>query len=315
VNGYWAAAIAVAIWASYPVATRAGVTGSFAPQDLVTLRFGVGALLFLPYLLLQWRHIGRATWLQGVPLTLFQGAGMAALAICGMQLAPANHAAALGPGVNAAWVALLGFLIFAKRPSRRSVAGAALCVVGVVLLAYWSARDDDAAVLAGDAMFLAASALGALYVLQLRRWGIGAIQGAAMVSVYSAFVVIPYYLWWSPGNLHHVATAELLWQILWQGVLFGCVALVALNHAISRLGPERSSALVALVPVLTAALALLLLGEVPSTAEILALAAISAGVTIGAASGRGAARQEDPLPAVLPRTAPPAGYPVRDSAS
>jgi len=315
VNGYWAAAIAVVIWASYPVATRAGVTGSFAPQDLVALRFGVGALLFLPYLVLQWRSIGRAAWLQGVPLTLFQGAGMAALAICGMQLAPANHAAALGPGVNAAWVALLGFLIFAKRPSRRAVAGAALCVAGVALLAYWSTRENHAAVLAGDAMFLTASALGALYVLQLRRWGIGAIQGAAIVSLYSAFVVIPYYLWSPAGNLHLVATTELLWQILWQGVLFGCVALVALNHPISRLGAERSSALVALVPVLTAVLALILLGEVPATAEILALAAISAGVSIGAASGKRAPRQEDPPPAVLPRSAPPAGYPVRDSAS
>ena len=109
-NGYLAAAVAVLIWASYPVATRAGVTGSFAPQELVTLRFGVGALLFLPYLLLHWRHIRRAAWLQGVPLTLFQGAGMGALVICGLQLAPANHAAALGPGVNPAWVALLGFL-------------------------------------------------------------------------------------------------------------------------------------------------------------------------------------------------------------
>ena len=56
VNGYWAAAIAVLISASYPVATRAGVTGSFTPQELVTLRFGVGALLFLPYLLLQFAH-------------------------------------------------------------------------------------------------------------------------------------------------------------------------------------------------------------------------------------------------------------------
>src|SRR4029077_1714037 len=45
VNGYLAAGVAVLIWAAYPVATRAGVTGSFAPQELVTLRFGVGALL------------------------------------------------------------------------------------------------------------------------------------------------------------------------------------------------------------------------------------------------------------------------------
>ena len=32
-------------------------------------------------------------------LTVFQGAGMAALVIFGLQFAPANHAAALGPGV------------------------------------------------------------------------------------------------------------------------------------------------------------------------------------------------------------------------
>lgn len=313
-NGYFAAAVAVLIWASYPVATRAALTGSFAPQDLVTLRFGVGALLFVPYLLLHFRTIGRSAWLQGVPLTLFHGAGMAALAICGMQLAPANHAAALGPGVNAAWVALLGFLVFAQRPSRRAVAGATLCVIGVLLLAFWSASERSLSVLTGDAMFLAASALAALYLVQLRRWGVDAMQGAALVSLYSAFVVVPYYLWSAPGTFARVAPAELLWQVLWQGVLIGCVALIALNHAISRLGAERSSALVALVPVLTAVLALVFLGEVPSTAEMAAFVAISAGVSIGAAPARPAPTQEALLLGVRSQNAPPAGCPARDNA-
>lgn len=281
-NGYCAAAVAVLIAASYPVATRAGVTGSFAPQELVTLRFGVGALLFVPYLLLHFRALRTADWLQGVPLTLFQGAGMGALVICGLQLAPANHAAALGPGVSPAWVALLGFLVFARRPSARAVVGAVLCAAGVLMLTYWSASEKNPAVLAGDAMFLAASALGAMYVLQLRKWGVGAIQGAAIVSLYSALVVVPWHLWSAPEPLWRVAPRELLWQTLWQGVLIGCVALVALNHAIARLGAERSSALVALVPVVSATLALLFLGEVPSSAEIAAFLAISAGVSIGA---------------------------------
>ena len=200
-NGYWAAAIAVLIWASYPVATRAGVTGSFTAQELVTLRFGVGALLFLPYLLLQFRTIRRGAWLQGVPLTLCQGVAMGALVICGLQLAPANHAAALGPGVNPAWVALLGFVVFARRPSPRVIVGATLCAMGVLALAWWSTAERNAAVLLGDAMFLAASALGALYVLQLRTWGVGAIQGAAIVSLYSALVVVPWYLWSAPAPL------------------------------------------------------------------------------------------------------------------
>jgi drug/metabolite transporter (DMT)-like permease len=284
-NGYLAAALAVLIWASYPVATRAGVTESFTPQDLIVLRFGVGALLFLPYLLRHSRAIPRKAWLQGLPLMVFQGAGMGALVIWGLQLAPAHHQAALGPGVVPAWVALLGFLIFARRPSARLVAGALLCVSGVLLIAWWGLRANNTTVLAGDAMFLAASGLGALYVLQLRSWGVSAIQGAAIVTLYSALAVVPWYLWSAPTPIWRAAPLELFWQVLWQGVLIGCIAFIAFNHAIARLGAERSSAVVALVPVLTAILAMVFLGEVPAPAEVAALLAISAGVSIGASRG------------------------------
>lgn len=281
-SGYFAAAVAVLIWAGYPVATRVGLTGSFAPEELVALRFGVAGLLFLPYLALQFRAIDRAAWLRGVPLTLFQGAGMGALVICGLQFAPANHQAALGPGVNAAWVALLGLLVFARQPSSRALVGAALCALGVLVLTYWSALEMNANVLMGDCMFIAASALGALYVLQLRTWGVNAVQGAAIVSIYSAFVVVPYCFFSAPGRLAQIAAWDIIWQVLWQGVLIGCISLVALNHAINRLGAERSSVLIAIVPVLSAMLALVFLGEVPSMAEAAAFGAISAGVLIGA---------------------------------
>jgi drug/metabolite transporter (DMT)-like permease len=287
VSGYVAAVVVVLIWASYPVATRAGITSSFSPQDLMLLRFGVGALLFLPWVISHFRAIRSDAWLQGIPLTLFQGAGMAALVIFGLQFAPANHAAALGPGVAPAWVALLGFLLFSKRPSARMIIGAVLCATGVITLAAWSASSPDASVLSGDAMFVTASALGSLYVLQLRRLGIGAIQGAAIVTLYSALIVIPWHFWSATSTLWQVAPSELLWQVFWQGVLNGCIALVALNHAIARLGPERASALVALVPALSAVLALLFLGEIPSSTEIAAILAISVGVSIGASRAYG----------------------------
>ena len=286
-SGYAAAAVVVLIFASYPVATRAGVTGSFAPQDLMLLRFGVGALLFLPYLALQFRAIRRDAWLRGIPLSVFQGAGMAAFVICGLQFAPASHAAALGPGVAPAWVALLGYLVFSRRPSRRMMAGAGLSALGVIALAAASASIHTPSVLMGDAMFLAASALGALYVLQMRSWGINAIQAAAIVTLYSALVVVPWHLWSSTGALWQAAPFELLWQVLWQSALIGCIALVALNHAIARLGPERASALVALVPALSAVLGFLFLGEILSSAEIAAILTISAGVSIGASRGYG----------------------------
>jgi drug/metabolite transporter (DMT)-like permease len=287
VSGYAAAVVVVLVWAAYPVATRAGVLGSFAPEDLMLLRFGVGALLFLPWVVLHLRAIRRDAWLRGIPLALFQGAGMAALVIFGLQYAPANHAAALGPGVAPAWVVLLGFLLFSKRPSARMAVGAALCAAGVITLAASGASGADPSVLMGDAMFVAASGLGALYVLQLRSWGISAIQAAAIVTLYSAMMVVPWHLWSASAALLQLKPLELLWQVLWQGVLIGCLALVALNHAIARLGPERSSALVALVPALSAVLGILFLGEIPSVAEIAAIVAISAGVTVGASRDYG----------------------------
>jgi len=314
-NGYLAAALAVLIWAAYPVATRAAITGPFEPQELVTLRFGIAGLLFIPYLALQWRTIDRVARLRGVPLTLFQGAGMGALVIYGLQLAPASHQAALGPGVSPAWVALLGLVVLARRPSARAIFGGALCALGVLVLAGWSAAaGDSASVLAGDAMFLGASALGALYVLQLRNWGIGVMQGAALVSIYSAVIVVPWHLWSAPQSLWRVAPAELAWQALWQGVLIGCVSLIALNQAIARLGAERSSALVALVPVLTAILALAFLGEVPSATEITAFVVISAGVSVAARPARALIRREARQPPAPPGSARPAGCPARDSA-
>jgi drug/metabolite transporter (DMT)-like permease len=212
---------------------------------------------------------------------------MAALVICGLQYAPASHAAALGPGIAPAWVALLGFLVFARRPSGRMIVGASMCAFGVITLLAWGASRPDLSVLMGDAMFVAASALGALYVLQLRNWGINAIQGAAIVTLYSALIVVPWHLGSASGALWQSAPTALLWQVLWQGVLIGCIALVALNHAIGRLGPERASALVALVPALSAMLGLVFLREIPSNAEIAAILAISAGVSIGASRGYG----------------------------
>jgi drug/metabolite transporter (DMT)-like permease len=316
VTGYAAAVIATLIWASYPVVTRAGVTGSFAPQDLTLLRFGVGALLLLPWVVLHFRAIGRDAWLRGIPLTVFQGVGMAALVIGGLQFAPASHAAALGPGVAPAWVALLGFLVFSRRPSVRMIVGATLCAIGVIALAAWSASAAQPDVLMGDAMFLAASALGALYVLQLGKWGIGAFQGAAIVTIYSALIVVPWHLWSGSSALWQVAPVELLWQVLWQGVLIGCIALIALNHAVARLGPERSSALVALVPALSAVLGLLFLGESLSNTEIAGVLAISIGVSIGASRqpDAGSPIQAVRQPAMRQRSALPAGWPGPDNA-
>jgi drug/metabolite transporter (DMT)-like permease len=285
-GGFAAAVVTVLIWAAYPVATRAGLTGSAAPDDLLAMRFGIGALCFLPYLLLRSRRIPERVWRAGLPLALFQGAGMAGLVIFGLQYAPASHSAALGPGASHAWVALFGLVFFSQMPAPRFVLGSMVTLCGIMLLIAGGGAKWNNAVLLGDAMFLAASALGATYVLRLRASGIAPFHGALVVTLYSALIVVPWYLYASGGLLARMTVAELLWQSLWQGVLIGFISLVTMNQAITRLGSERAAAMFALVPALGAVLGCVFLRELPTAAEWAGILAVSLGVAVATLSPR-----------------------------
>jgi drug/metabolite transporter (DMT)-like permease len=135
-------------------------------------------------------------------------------------------------------------------------------------------------ILLGDIMFLGASALGALYFLRLRASGIGVLSGAAIVSFYSITAIILWYVMTWSLPFAGIRPSQLLWQVMWQGVLIGFIALIALNHAISNLGGERTSALMALVPVTSMVLGSVFLAEIPTDGEWIGSAAISLGVAI-----------------------------------
>lgn len=280
VAGYATATLSVLIFASYPVATRAVVTGAFKPDDLVLLRFGIAALLFLPYMAFRFRRMPGTMWRIGATLSIYQGAGMAALVVCGLQFAPASHAAALGPGVAPAWAAWFGYLAFSRRQPPRHIAGVVLIALGAMALVRVGTLGMSPDFLLGDVMFLGASALGALYFLRLRESGIGVLAGAAVVSFYSIAAIILWYLMTRSVPFVGIRTSELLWQVMWQGVLIGFIALIALNHAISNLGGERTCALMALVPVTSMGLGSIFLAEIPTGGEWIGSAAISLGVAI-----------------------------------
>jgi len=280
--GYLAAGVAILVFAAYPVATRAGVTGAFRPDDLVLLRFGVAALLFVPYLLFRPGALPSGAWRRGAILSVYQGAGMAALVICGLQYAPASHAAALGPGAMPAWAVLFGYALYAKRPSLRRLAGVELIALGAGgLLAAGHAAGPHAVL--GDLLFIAAAALGALYFLRLRESGLGVFVAAAVISAYSTLAMLAWYAVRRVLPFAGMEFSALLWQALWQGVLIGFIALIALNHAIAKLGGERTGALLALVPVTGLARGGIFLMEIPTAAELLGSAAMSAGVALCAA--------------------------------
>jgi drug/metabolite transporter (DMT)-like permease len=305
--GYLAALAAVLITATYPAVTRVSVTSTLTPGDLLYFRLGVSGLLFAPYLVRHRRSLTRADWRAALPLSFLHGWGMASCVVFGLSFAPASHAAALGPGAIAAWIALIGYAAYGIRVPSLRLAGIAIIGAGVVMMLGASSQGlSVASALVGDTLFLAASALGACYFLFLQRRRLDPVLGAALVSVTSALIVIPWHALFAASTIATAPLREVLWQLLTQGVIVGCVALLALNYAALTLGSQTLGILSALVPVVGALASLAIAGDVVSLPEWGAIVVISAGVAVASLATAPPAR----FAALTPRSVAPLGRPT-----
>jgi drug/metabolite transporter (DMT)-like permease len=279
--GYLAAVAAVFITALYPSLTRLGIDSTLTPADLLLLRLGVSGLVFTPFLVLHAHEIPKATWLAALPLSFLHGWGMAACVVFGLQFAPASHAAALGPGAIAAWIALVAFFFYGVRVPVRKLTGIAIIVSGVALILVASYRGLSwSTALFGDGLFLLASAFGASYLVYVQRRRIEPHVAVALVCVASAIVVIPWHHAFAASALLSAPLREIIWQILFQGVVVGCCAFFTLSYATATIGSQSVGVLSALVPVIGAIASLVILGNSISPLEWSAILLISLGVTI-----------------------------------
>jgi len=286
-TGFTYAFLALLIWSFWPVWTRQGVTGGLAPEDIVFLRFGVGGLIFLPFLLRQAKSIPRRAWLIGLGFAVCQGAPFVLLMSIGLSYAPANHAASLATGASPLIAALLGAALFGEPITRGRWLGLLLVLGGAATLAIASAGAQSAT---GHIFFVAAAAMAAIYIVCVPRSGLTSFQAAAMVAVLSMAVYVPIYLAMGVGRLGTAPLGQIVLQGAYQGVLVAIVSFLLFNGAIARLGAAPVSALCALLPALTLALAIPVLGEWPSTLEIAIVFVIGAGVYLAAMAGRGRRR-------------------------
>jgi len=298
--GYIAALIGVLLTATYPAMTRPSFVGNLSAADLLVLRVGVSAMLFAPYLAWKARKVPRQLWVTGLPLSFFQGWGMAALVIVGLQLAPASHSSSLGPGMLSTSVALLGFLLYGIRVERMQSMGIALIVGGVILILTGSGATLGTQLI-GDVMFVMASAFGAFYLLSVQQKKLAPILAAAIVSVYSAVVVVPWYFLVPERHLATSSAYEIVIQVFVQGILRGGVCFVALNYSIATIGSQRTSILYALLPALGLVSSISIAADPASWMDWGAVAIITAGVVMGTLARKGRKNElQAPLPSEEP---------------
>ena len=233
-------ALAVTIWGVYLAVARANVSGGILPADVAFVRYTVAGLLMLPWLL---RHspstMAGLGWSKALMLTALAGPLFILVSASGFQFAPLAHGAVVQPAAITVAGLLLGAVLLRDSLTQTRVIGAGVILAGLAFIAGPSALIGGLSSLAGDSLFASAGVMWALFSVLSRRWSISPIAATAAVSVLSAAIYLPIYLFTHGVNgLAALPTHALAQLIIVHGILSGVVAV----YAFGRAGSCRSRA-------------------------------------------------------------------------
>ncbi|WP_144785716.1 DMT family transporter [Microbacterium sp. BH-3-3-3] len=273
----------VMLWSSFALSTRALEGAGLTMADAAIVRFAVPAVVLSPWIprALRTLRTERPTVLA---LVLLAGLPHFLLFAWGAHLTSAALTGLLVPGTVPLFVTLLLFLCVRRTVSRRRVLALAAIVAGVAASALFTGGPTGPG---GIAVLLAAGLVWAAYTLGVARTRldpVGVIVIVSITSVASALLlavtgVLPSALLAGTADLGTVGSYALV-----QGVGTGLLSTACYVVAVKNLGSSLPAAAGALSPVLTAVVAVPLLGESLSLGLGVALALIVTGVAVFALS-------------------------------
>jgi drug/metabolite transporter (DMT)-like permease len=169
--------------------------------------------------------------------------------------------------------------------SARQIAGILLSLTGVLAVL---AKGDPAALRAltfntGDLIMLGAMMIWAVYTaLLVRRPAIHAFSFAAVTFAIAALLNLPLALVEQASGARLVPSAGAFAATAYVAIFPSFLAYLMFNRGVEIFGPARAGAFMHLVPLFTALLAILFLGEQPALYHAFGLALILAGVWLAA---------------------------------
>ncbi len=281
--GVTALAAVVVLWSSFALSTRALEGAGLTMADAAIVRFAVPAVVLSPWIPRTLRTL-RAERPTVLALVLLAGLPHFLLFAWGAHLTSAALTGLLVPGTVPLFVTLLVFLCSRRTVSRRRVLSLAAIVAGVAASALFTGGPSGPG---GIAVLLAAGLVWAAYTLGVARTRLdplGVIVVVSITSVASAVLlavtgVLPSELLVGSADLSTVGSYALV-----QGVGTGLLSTACYVVAVKNLGSSLPAAAGALSPVLTAVVAVPLLGETLGLGLGVALALIVTGVAVFALS-------------------------------
>lgn len=254
--------LTVLLWSGNTVVMRAAV-GVIEPETIMAWRWVLAALLLTPFVAKPlWQHrktirrnLGKLGGLGLLGMVLYQGCAYYA----------AQTTTATNMGIIASLVPLITFglssLILGEKPGWSTAAGGVLSLAGLSILI---GQGQPLNILhggfhVGDGIMLIGAICYALYSVMLRRWQVPIPMWPSlyMQILTALLVLVPLYLVTPTAPVTMKAAPIILYSV----IPISIIAPMLWMLAVARLGANRSSIFMNLLPVFTAIIATLGLGE------------------------------------------------------
>jgi drug/metabolite transporter (DMT)-like permease len=286
---------ATALWAGNAIAGRA-LVGSISPITLSAVRWGLAALILLPF---GWRIFkpGSPLWknkIRFLILGLFGVGSYNVLLYLALQTSSAINVTLIGASMPI-WILFIGSVFYQVKPKLLQMIGAVVSLIGVAVVL---TRGDLSALLSmqmvvGDFLILVATFLWAFYSWMISRPGASTERQWPWADFLMAQILIGL-LWTGLFEGFEIAAGHAYLDLnLWTGSLIIFVAigpsLVAYRCwglGVNGAGPTVAAFFANFIPLFTALLSAAILGEPPSLFHGVAFALIAAGIWVSSPKNR-----------------------------
>lgn len=274
-RAYFACTFIIFVWSGWIIISRYGVHTILQPADITLLRYCTALACVSPllirhdwskYQLYQYLTVGLGI---GFPYTM--------LSFYGLIQLKAAHAGVLINGMLPIFGAIGAWFIL-----KHTLSPLRYGAIGLIFLSNFIMAGGDTFSLAhstGIILLLLAAAFYTSHIISIKHWGFGIKDVLVTVASVNTVIFVPLWFFF-PHALFQADFKDIISQALYQGILVNIVALLSITYAIRQLGPVTVSIFMSVVPVTTAILAWLILGEELNKFELAGIIGCSIGLFI-----------------------------------
>jgi drug/metabolite transporter (DMT)-like permease len=281
-NAYLLLALASLCWSGNHLMGRA-IAGHVPPLTITTLRWLLAAAVLFPFIRGQlardWPVIRRYLGVL-IYLAMIGGAVFGALQFVGLQLTTALNVSVMN-SLGPVFIAAAGAAMFGDRLTRGQFVGIVVSLLGVLAII---AKLDPGVLThfafnVGDILVLINMVLWAVYSASLRwRPPIHPVSFMFMFCLISGVAMLPAFAWEYSTGFTLQPTALTFSAIAFVTIFSTIVAFACWTRGIELIGPNRAGVFLHLIPIFSALLTGVLLGEPLMGYHVVGFALILLGV-------------------------------------